>query len=110
MTDISDAIKGINSVIAAADFATYADSWGMQRAVERGLEITSEASRHIPDDVKALASEIPWRQIAAIGNLLRHEYQKADALTTWNIVKEHLPKLHEATERLIAEIARQEGE
>jgi hypothetical protein len=37
----------------------------MQRAVERGLEIMSEASRHIPDDLKALAPDIPWRQIAA---------------------------------------------
>jgi len=58
----------------------------MQRAVERGLEIISEATRHIPDDYKALAPEIPWPQIAAIGNLLRHEYQRADNSAIWNIV------------------------
>jgi uncharacterized protein with HEPN domain len=45
----------------------------MQRAVERGLEIISEASRHVPPDLQAPETEIPWRQIAAIGNLLRHE-------------------------------------
>ena len=75
----------------------------MQRAVERGLEIISEASRHLSDDYKAQAPDVPWRQIAAIGNLLRHEYQRVDISATWNILKEHLPRLAEATVRLIAE-------
>jgi len=108
LIDIRDAISGIEEVTAAATFETYATSWGMQRAVERGLEIISEASRHLPADLKALAPDIPWRQIAAIGNLLRHEYQRADAMATWNIVKEHLPRLAVATDRLIIETKRQE--
>ena len=82
----------------------------MQRAVERGLEIISEATRHVPDDYKALAPEIPWRQIAAIGNLLRHEYQRADTSATWNIVTEHLPPLAAAISRLIETAKDREGE
>ncbi|WP_352964838.1 hypothetical protein [Mesorhizobium sp. M1312] len=31
--------------------------------MERGIEIISEAARHIPDDLIALAPEIPWKQI-----------------------------------------------
>ena len=75
----------------------------MQRAVERGLEIISEASRHIPADLKALAPDIPRRQIAAIGNLLRHEYQRADDMAAWNIIEEHLPPLAIAIAQLILE-------
>ena len=37
--DILDAIEGIRGVVADLDF---------RRATERGLEIISEASRHIP--------------------------------------------------------------
>ncbi len=81
----------------------------MQRAVERGLAIISEASRLLPADLTALAPEIPWRQIAAIGNLLRHEYQRADSLATWNIVKEHLPQLATAVDRLILDDGNREG-
>lgn len=80
----------------------------MQRALERGLEIISEASRHLPADLKSLASDIPWHQIAAIGSLLRHEYQRADVMATWNIVRGHLPPLAMATDRLIIEIKRRE--
>jgi len=60
-------------------------------------------------DLKALAPEIPWRQIAAIGNLLRHEYQRADIQATWNIVQEHLPPLLAAISRLIGEVEQREG-
>ena len=80
----------------------------MQRAVERGLEIISEASRHVPDGLKALTPGIPWRQIAAIGNLLRHEYQRADIKATWNIIEEHLPPLAVAIEHLIVELEQRE--
>lgn len=109
LVDIRDAISGIRDVAAGATFDGFANSWGMHRAVERGLEIISEASRHIPDDLKALAPGIPWRQIAAIGNLLRHDYQRADMMATWNIVKEHLPPLAIAIEQLIVETGRRES-
>jgi len=71
LTDMRDAIIGIEGVVADTEFEAFAAHWGMQRAVERGLEIISEASRHLPPDLTVLAPETPWRQIAAIGNLLR---------------------------------------
>jgi uncharacterized protein with HEPN domain len=88
-------------------FDTFVGDWVKQRAVERGLEITSQASRHVPTDLKALARDIPWRQITAIGNLLRHEYQRADVETTWNIINEHPSALSVAIEELIADTERQ---
>jgi uncharacterized protein with HEPN domain len=65
LSDIRDAITGIQNVTAGVAFDGFANSWAMQRAVQRGLEIISEASRHVPDELKALAPDIPWRQIAA---------------------------------------------
>jgi uncharacterized protein with HEPN domain len=109
LVDIRDAISGVQNVTAGAAFDVFANSWGMQRAVERGLEIISEASRHVPDDLKALAPSIPWRQIVAIGNLLRHEYQRTDVMATWNIIKEHLPPLAIAIGQLIVDVERREG-
>jgi uncharacterized protein with HEPN domain len=42
---IRDAISGVQDVAAGATFDGFANRWGMQRAVERGLEIIAEASR-----------------------------------------------------------------
>jgi uncharacterized protein with HEPN domain len=108
--DIRDAIAGIQNLAAGVTYEPFANNWAMQRAVERGLEIISEASRHVPDDLKTHAPDIPWRQIAAIGNLLRHEYQRVDIAATWNIIEEHLPSLVTAIEQLIAEAEQRERE
>ena len=40
----------------------------------RGIEIILEASRAIPDDIKGTRPEIPWRKVAGIGNVMRHDY------------------------------------
>ena len=43
--------------------------------VERALEIISEASRRLPEDLKARHPSIPWPKVAGIGNVLRHDYE-----------------------------------
>ena len=68
LTDIDDAIRGIAAATGGIDFEAFNEDWTVQRAVEHGLEIISEASRHIPEDLRALTPDVPWRQIAAIGN------------------------------------------
>lgn len=47
-------------------------------ALERFFEIVSEASRHIPEALKAQHPDIPWRGIADLGNALRHGYDAVD--------------------------------
>ena len=98
--DILDCIASIDRVAAkvrsgGADYSI--EQW---RATERWLEIISEASRHIPADWKAQEPAIPWRQIADIGNLIRHSYDRLDMQTLKEIVEDDLPALREAAERL----------
>lgn len=54
-------------------------------AFERFLEILSEASRHIPETLKAKTPEVPWRRVGDIGNHLRHAYHRVDAGVLWDI-------------------------
>lgn len=75
-----------------------------RRAVERGLSIISEASRFIPEEMKARQSSVPWAQVAAIGNVLRHEYGHVEDIIVWNIATERLESLKHAVESLIAEM------
>ena len=44
-------------------------------AVTRCLEIISEASRRLPDELKARHPSIEWREMAAAGNIYCHEYE-----------------------------------
>lgn len=101
LDDIAEAIAGIEALIAGVDLHTFSQSWPMQRAVERGLEIISEASRGISDDKKSEHPEVPWRQIAGIGNILRHEYHRVEPVIVWNITQTHLPVLGKAVQRML---------
>jgi uncharacterized protein with HEPN domain len=76
----------------------------MQRAVERGLEIISEASRKIPDGQKSAHPSVPWTQIAGIGNILRHEYHRVEPMIVWNITQAHLPGLSLAIQQSLARL------
>jgi len=49
LDDIIDAIDGILTKVEGMDFATYSQSWQARRAIERGTEIISEATRHLPE-------------------------------------------------------------
>src|SRR5687768_7118705 len=97
-----EAIEGIEETIAGIDFTRYQSSWQTRRAVERGVEIISEASRHIPDDLKSRYPHIYWNEIAGIGNRLRHEYRRVDDRIMWQVARKHVPEL----KRVVCEMLR----
>lgn len=68
-------------------------------AVIRSLEIISEASRRLSDELKARHPDIPWRDMAAAGNFYRHNYEDVTPRRVWKTLQEHLPPLRAAIDR-----------
>lgn len=62
-------------------------------AVVRRLEIISEASRRLSEDLKTRHPFIPWKDIAGAGNIYRHEYEDVAARIVWDTVQLALPDL-----------------
>ena len=91
------------SIISGVPFADYQKSYVLRRAVERALQIISEAARALPPDMLKRHGEVPWTAIIGIGNVLRHEYQRLDDRQLWEIATHHLPQLHPVVLRMIAE-------
>jgi len=61
-----------------------------------GSKSSSEASRHLPDELKARHSRIPWPKVAGIGNVLRHDYQRIAPDVLWKLVLDDLPDLEQS--------------
>ena len=75
----------------------------VQQVVERNIEIISEASRRIPDHMKADHPLVPWRSIAGIGNVLRHDYHAVRSDVIWDVVRLELPSLKVTLEKMLQE-------
>jgi uncharacterized protein with HEPN domain len=84
LKDVVEAIDQIENLLRGKSHEALAEDRVTKAAFERFLEILSEASRHIPDDMKSLRPDIPWRRISDIGNHLRHAYDRVDsAIPAW---------------------------
>jgi uncharacterized protein with HEPN domain len=79
LTDIIEAIERIRGVLENISLEMFENDWQRQWLVERGVEIISETSRHLTDDLKARRPEIPWQKVAGIGNVPRHDYESIAA-------------------------------
>ena len=90
------AIDGIQMAVAGKAFADFQKDWLLRHGAQRAIEIISEASRHLPDQLKTKHPNIRWRSIAGIGNVLRHEYHSISDKVIWQVIKDELPPLKAA--------------
>ena len=105
LVEMLDALDGIDAATSGKTIDDFRGNWLLRRGVERGMEIISEASRHIPDDLLKVAPDIPWKQIRGIGNALRHEYHRTSDSIIWAVVTDNLPSLRQAVEQMKQTIA-----
>ena len=71
------------------------------RAIERELFIIGEAVKHVPLEIRLLAEDIPWGQIARFRDVLAHNYGRVEPDAVWQVVKAHVPRLRAAVVRLL---------
>jgi uncharacterized protein with HEPN domain len=91
---IKDAIASIERAMNGQTRESFTDDLMRRMAVERCFEIISEASRHLPSQMKRESPQINWRRVADLGNWLRHAYHRTDALLLWVMVEDDLPTMN----------------
>lgn len=105
LQDILEACKKIRDYTSELSFHTFARDPMTLDAVVRNLEIVGEATKRIPENVRARYSEIDWKKIAGLRDILVHEYFGVDAEIIWDIISNKLPLL----EQRIGEILRNDS-
>ncbi len=95
LKDIAAAIELIDSEMTGVTLQAFEPDTRKRWIVERGIEIISEASRHLTSELKQRHPQIPWQEVAGIGNVLRHDYERIAHDILWHVVKNDLPPLLE---------------
>ncbi len=103
LLDIAEQIAAIEAAIAGMALEGFRDDWLRRSAVERGIEVISEASRHLDPAMTARHPGVPWRRVADVGNWLRHAYERVDPGLIWFVVIDEFPALKAAIAAMLAE-------
>jgi uncharacterized protein with HEPN domain len=106
LRDILYHIDLAETFVAGFDYATFEADVRTVYAVTRCLEIISEASRRLPDALKARYPLIGWKQVAAAGNIYRHEYEDVAAHFVWDTVQRDLKSLRVAVAEELTSLER----
>ena len=101
---ILEAITAIERLSAGKTLADYSADPDMAAAIERYIERISEASRHLPDDLKASQPQIERRGVADVGNVLRHAYDQISDRRIWQIITDDLAPLKTAAETMLTQL------
>jgi len=103
LRDILHHIDLVQEFTAGQDFEAFNTDTLRIYAVIRCLEVISEASRRLPDDLKARHPAIAWTEMAGAGNVYRHDYQDVASRRVWDTVRLALPPLRTV---IVAELSR----
>jgi uncharacterized protein with HEPN domain len=102
--DILDSISDIESFVGGMDFNTFIGDKKTINAVIRSLEIMGEASKKIPEGLRARHPGIPWKRLAGMRDKLIHEYHGIDLEIVWEVIKREIPPLKPKIEKVFKEL------
>jgi uncharacterized protein with HEPN domain len=96
LSDIEYNIDLAREFVHGLTFQAFAEDRRTLYAVTRCLEIISEASRRLPDELKARHPNIEWSKVAGAGSVYRHDYEDVDERIVWLTVQDALEPLRTA--------------
>jgi uncharacterized protein with HEPN domain len=106
LRDILQAIEAIDRY-RACERGEFDQNEMLQVWFLRHLQIIGEAARHVPDEVRGMAPDIPWNKIIGMRNILVHGYFTIDLDIVWDAVQQDVPLLKSAVVALLKQLETQ---
>ena len=103
VNDILAAVASVQSYTASMGFDAFVSDRKTVDAVIRNFIIIGEAACHIPEDICAAHTEIPWQDMRAMRNFVVHEYFGVSDKILWDTIQKDIPPLIPLLRKMTAE-------
>ena len=80
---------------------SFMDTPMIQDAVARNFEIIGEATKRLSPSFKQAHSEVPWKKVAGLRDVLIHDYGYVDPNEVWGIIDRDLFELKTSIQSLL---------
>jgi uncharacterized protein with HEPN domain len=101
LQDILDAVDDIEDFTKNLTYEQFIKDKKTLNAVVRSIEVIGEASKQLPNALKAKYNTLPWREITGMRNKLIHAYFGMDTETIWQTVQENIPPLKQTIHKIL---------
>ena len=72
------------------------------------LQIIGEAAKHIPSYYREKWTQVPWKDIAGIRDIIVHEYFGITLTMIWKTTVEDIPVLKQQIEDILSQLSKSE--
>lgn len=99
-----DAIIEIQEFVNNTDYDEYLHDRKLKLALTRLIELIGEAANHVAEETKSRFSEVEWRVLTGILNVIVHEYFGIDYDIIWLVIQRDIPLLRFKLEQLLIQL------
>ena len=101
LTDIILAVQQVLRYVEPLDRDRLAQDDEKQAAILYRIIIIGEATKRLSTELRSQSSEIPWRQMAGLRDVVIHDYDELDLDILWNVVQINLPDLEPKLQQIL---------
>jgi uncharacterized protein with HEPN domain len=87
LEDVLESIRRIKTYVHGIDQESLGADELRLDAVVRNLEVIGEAVKQLPEEITKRESEVEWRKIAGLRDILIHHYFGIDVGIIWDVVQ-----------------------
>ncbi len=70
-------------------------------AIVRRIEIIGEATKNIPNSLKTMYPDIPWKDMAGMRDIIIHQYYGVEIDEIWKVMKIDTPKIKKEIKQIL---------
>ncbi|MFM6206258.1 MAG: DUF86 domain-containing protein [Planktothrix sp.] len=108
---IQDILEAIARIQKTTEGMSFSDFQKTEEIILQGILynfiVIGEAAVNIPITIQSRSSQIPWRLMGDMRNVIAHEYFQVNQRLVWNTIQNHLPALVPLLEELLEEEGRE---